>query len=660
MVEYIDHEKIICAVILEVKKSRLRVLTENNREVNLSAGRLFHQSSSRLDLSMGRDNLVCTLQEKAKHREKLTKEVDIQELWEVLNTEQEWIELETMTDFCFPDQQDADHESAVIRAFFGNRFYFKFRTDAFFPHTESQVERLLKQTKEKEHRNRLIETGGKWIKRFLEGRWKPSESNISETEQAELVEIIKSYYLFQKESPHSPLAKAMMKNAGIEEPNHLFEILVSTSVWDRDENIDLIKMDVPVAFSPEVAKNAKELMQTSKNLLETGRQDLTALSMITIDGQSTLDFDDALSIEKYGQNYRLGIHIADVAHYIVKNSLLDQEALNRGSSIYMPDLKIPMFPAVLAEDLCSLKEGMVRPALSLMIHITPSAKVLEYEIFHSLIRVSRQLSYFEANLLAENDQEIGTLYHLAQEFQKCRLEQGALQINLPEINIWIGEDKLPVVTRTNRESPGRMLVAEMMILANWLMARFLGKQGISAVFRTQPAPKERLFKGMEGSLFQNWMQRKMLSRFILSTKPEHHSGLGLDAYTTGTSPIRKYIDLVTQRQLRAALGLETPYPEGNISNIIQKLEQPMSQVARLQFRRSRYWLLRYLEGQIGRKEEAIVLQKRRNAYQILLTEFMIECTLPVSGGINLKPEDLVQITIQHVNARKDILSVYLG
>jgi exoribonuclease-2 len=326
----------------------------------------------------------------------------------------------------------------------------------------------------------------------------------------------------------------------------------------------------------------------------------------------------------------------------------------------MPDLKIPMFPSILAEDLCSLKESMIRPAISLMIHITPSADVLEYEIFPSLIRVSRQLSYFEANLLTETDPEIVTLYHLAQEFQKCRMDQGALQINLPEINIWIAEDGLPVVSRTNRESPGRMLVAELMILANWLMARFLDKQGIPTVFRTQPAPKERLFKGMEGSLFQNWMQRKLLSRFILNTKADHHSGLGLNAYTTGTSPIRKYLDLVTQRQLRAALGLETPYPEEVVSTIIQNLQQPMSQVARLQFRRNRYWLLRYLEGQIGRKEEAIVLQKRRNAYQILLTEFMIECVLPVSGSVNLKPEDLVQVTIQHVNARKDIISVYLG
>jgi exoribonuclease-2 len=156
------------------------------------------------------------------------------------------------------------------------------------------------------------------------------------------------------------------------------------------------------------------------------------------------------------------------------------------------------------------------------------------------------------------------------------------------------------------------------------------------------------------------MQRKLLSRFVLSTKPDMHSGLGLDAYITATSPIRKYFDLITQRQLRAAIGIEKPYTEQDVSQIIQKLENPMSCVARLQFRRNRYWLLKYLEGHIGKKEEAIVLSKRRNGYQILLTEYMIECMLPISGGINLKPEDLVQVTIQHVDARKDIFAVFLG
>jgi exoribonuclease-2 len=156
------------------------------------------------------------------------------------------------------------------------------------------------------------------------------------------------------------------------------------------------------------------------------------------------------------------------------------------------------------------------------------------------------------------------------------------------------------------------------------------------------------------------MQRKFLSRFVLNTQAEHHTGLGLNAYVTATSPIRKYFDLVTQRQLRAAIGLEPLYTTGEIERIIQALEQPMGHIIKTQYARQRYWLLKYLERQIGLKTEALVLAKRRNNHVILLKEFMTECTLPLSVGMNLKPEDLVQVTIQHVNARRDLLSVFMG
>jgi exoribonuclease-2 len=134
----------------------------------------------------------------------------------------------------------------------------------------------------------------------------------------------------------------------------------------------------------------------------------------------------------------------------------------------------------------------------------------------------------------------------------------------------------------------------------------------------------------------------------------------LEAYVTATSPIRKYFDLVTQRQVRAVLGLEQPYSVEEIDQIIQLLEIPMSQVARIQIARHRYWLLKYLEKLVGKKDEAIVLYKKRNSYQILLPEYMVECELPISSSIELKPEDYIQVTIQHVSARNDILSVFMG
>lgn len=325
----------------------------------------------------------------------------------------------------------------------------------------------------------------------------------------------------------------------------------------------------------------------------------------------------------------------------------------------MPDQKIPMLPPTLSEDACSLRIHTVKPAISVMVKLTPAAKILEYEIIPSIIKVKHQLTYDDVDVMAYENKKIRMLLDIAGKFRQQRLMQGAVHISLPETHLWMDDDGELHFQKIDRESPGRMLIAEMMIMANWLKAKFLSENDMPAVFRSQQQPKERLYKGEEGTLFQNYMQRRLLSRFKLADKPEGHSGLGLDAYVTATSPIRKYYDLVTQRQIRAVLGLETPYGSDEINRIIQLLELPLQHVSRVQLYRNRYWILKCLEKKIGEQQEAIVLMKKKNNYQILLPEFMIECDIAVSNGIKLKPEDLIHVKIQHADAKKDLFSVFL-
>ena len=659
IVEFIDRQKIMCAVILEVKSSRLRLLTENNREVNLAANRLLHKDNVRLDLSMGRDKMVDALKGVASKRQELLNQVDIKVLWEVLNSEQAWIDLATMTAFCFPENPCGDHESAVLRAFFDDRLYFKFNLDRFLPNSEEQVARLISQRREEARRKRIIEAGGNWLMNLMNSTAPPDQVNGTDT--AEFKSILKSYYLFGKDSKDQALAKAMINRAKLDTSTALFPLLVKLDVFDENENIDLLRFDIPTEFSSEIRLRAGKLADTYKGFSDDGsRRDLTDLPLMTIDGQATLDFDDAISIEKIGDQFRLGIHIVDVGHFVHRGDIIDQEALSRGSSIYMPDQKISMLPAGLAEGLCSLKAGEIRPAISTMVNLSPSLEIIDFEILPSLIKVKHQLTYYEVNQEADQNPDILILCGIAEKFHQQRLDAGAVQITVPEINVWLADDRTVTVNRINRESPGRMLVSEIMIMANWLMARYLAENKMPAVFRSQPGPRERLYKGDGGTIFQNWMQRRFLSRFVLGAQPEKHSGLGLNAYVTATSPIRKYFDLLTQRQIRAALGMERPYTSDEISQALQFLELPMANVSRTQFGRNRYWLLKYLEQHIGRKEEAIVLMKRRNEYQILLSAYMTECDLPISGGFVLKPEDLIQVTIQNVSARKDLLQVAIG
>ena len=663
IVEYIDREKIMCAVILEVKNKRLRVLNQNNREVNLSANRLSHLCKERLNLTHGRDKTVEALKNVAYRREELIARVDIRELWEVLNSEQEWIDLATMTEFCFPKGPSQDHESAVIRAFFSNRSYFKFNTDRFFPYTPEQVDQIAAQKKEAERRSRLISKGIEWLKILNENEHRLSDPFTDDEEK--LIDIFKSCYLYGKDSPTYRLGKEIMSGTGFSDPADLFPVLVKIGVWNEDENTDLKALDIPTKFSGEVITAANEILEKAVSLPiqmppSPPRLDFTKLSLMTVDGQSTLDYDDAISLAKYDEFYLLGVHIVDVGHRVKKHSALDQEALNRCSSIYMPDQRIPMLPASLAEDLCSLKAGQIRPAISTMVKLSPALDIVSFDVVPTLVKVDQQLTYYDVNLLANENQNFLILKDVASKFRRFRLDSGAVQINLPEIHVWVGESGEVSVNRINRESPGRMMISELMIMANWLMARYLKDQNVPAIYRSQPAAKERLYKGHSDSLYQNIMQRRLLNRFVLSHAPDVHSGLGLDAYTTATSPIRKYCDLVTQRQIRSIFGLETAYSTDEIDNIIHLLELPMSQVSRLQQRRLRYWVLKHLEKRIGEKEEAIVLNKRRRGYQVLIPEYMLECEIPFTSGLDLKPEDLVQVVIQRVHARKDVLNVFVG
>lgn len=656
MVEYIDQQKILCAAVLEEKDQRLRLLNENNREVNQKTSRLSHVSRTRLKLAQGRDRAVESLKSIAERRQAMSRHIDIREVWEAVHNLEEWIDLETMTSFCFSGEPDSDQESAVIRAFFENRIYFKFSHDWFYPHSEEAVESNIARQEAEERQKRLIEQGGEWIRSVLNNGTAPPEV------APEIVDILKSYYLYGRESSGQAAAKAMLTRAGANNPETIFSVMVRTGHWDRNENLDIYRYDISMQFPGRVMEKVPELHALVPKMQEdTRRRDLTGLDLITIDGQGTMDFDDALSVEQHGKNLRIGVHISDVAALVEKGGVIDQEILSRGTSIYMPDRKIPMLPNGLAENLCSLIREEVRPAVSIFFTATPNAEIVDYEITPSLVSVKRQLTYHESDSLVESDESIRALYRTAVEFNRRRLENGAVQILLPELNVRVYSGDEIQLKVMDRDSPGRLLVAEMMIMANWVMARFLAENNMPAIFRSQLHPRGRLYSGLDaGTLFQNWMQRRMLSRVVLATGPEPHSGLGLDAYTTATSPIRKYFDLVTQRQLRACFGMEEPYSEPEIEEIIQVLQTPLTHARLVQNRRLRFWILKYLEGKIGTKAEAIVLDKRRDGYTILLTEYLIEARMTASSGIGLKPGDLARITFQHVDAERNKLAVFLG
>ncbi|MCP3955795.1 MAG: ribonuclease II, partial [Desulfobacterales bacterium] len=251
---------------MDIKNKRLRLLNESNREINLSAGRLSHASSTCLDLTSGRAEVVDTLRKIARRRSNLIKAIDIEELWDVLNEEQEWIDLGTMTAFCFPDNPASDEESAVVRAFFDNRLYFRFSQDRFFPHTLAQVELKIARQKEEQRRNRIIEIGGRWLKTLAVASGRGT-LDIPAGSRAEILEILKGEYLHGKASPSHSLARPLMQKAGISKVEDIFSILVAAGLFNADENVDLLRLKVPDGFPQAVLGRCRELVEQPGKLV---------------------------------------------------------------------------------------------------------------------------------------------------------------------------------------------------------------------------------------------------------------------------------------------------------------------------------------------------------------------------------------------------------
>ncbi len=655
IVEYIDQQKIICAAVIDIKNKRLRLLTESDKEVNLTESRVSFVSNNTIDITSGRNNIVSKLKETSERREKLKESINLQELWELLNEEPEWVDLPSMAEYCFPAPAVSDQQAAVIRACFENRVYFKFAHDKFLPYTVEQVEDAFKKKEKEAQRKTLIDKGADWLKKAV------TESKPKlPPELKKIPEILKSCLIHEKESQHYKTCKEILSAAGISLGSSIFNLLVNLGEFDENTNLDLYRLQIPMSFSEDALERAEEIQQSVIGVTSyPGKEDYTHISAITIDGQSTTDFDDALSIEKIGDSYILGIHISDVSSFVEKGDVLDRKALVRGASIYTPDMKIPMLPSALSENAASLVEGELRPCISVIVTLNRFGEIKDYEVASTQVKVERRLTYSEANTLSASDNDLKRLIMMAKAFRDKRLRSGATQINLPEVNPFFNDEGQVELSVVDRENPPRMMVAEMMIMANWLMASFIARNGLPGVFRAQPEPKERLYKGESESLFQNCLQRKYVSRAIISHKASQHSGLGVDAYTTATSPIRRYYDLLSQRQIKAALGTGEAYTVSEVTRLIQILEAPMSNVGRIQFTRKRYWILKYLESKIGTRTPAIVLNKRRNSYSIMLTEYMLEYFLPASG-LNLKPNDFLSVVIQHSNPRKDSFSVYIG
>ncbi len=658
LIEFIDDGKFICGLVTETGDKRLRLLGQNGRDIKLPPSRIITVSKKTHSLELGRDHLIALLKTTAENRRELAASINLQELWEMTCEEPvNEFSVGFLAELCFNGEVSDDQEAAFLRAVFADRFFFKFKNGRITVYTPEQVEQLRHQQEKEAEKKRLLESGAAALNRIMAGE---QVTEQQWPERGRVLAWIEEFFLFGSECPEADLVRQLLKRADLMSPNDSYHLLVRAGIWKKDENIALLKARQPVAFSEEAASRAMSIRAGSADELLTDprRRDLRNLSIFTIDGPGTRDYDDALHVEERENGLLVGIHITDLTHIIPPGDPLFSEARERATSIYFPEGQVPMLPASLSEGVCSLILDQPRPAISFLIHLANDGEVLDTTITPSVIRVRRRLTYEEVDQTIDSDRDIALLNKMCGLLRRRRLDNGALMLPFPDVNIEIRDDGEVTVTLSPADTPARNLVAELMILANNTAASYLAAQEAPGLFRSQPPPHKRLVSGVNDGLQLIARQRRFLARGELGTRPKAHSGLGLSCYTTVTSPLRRFLDLAMQHQLNNLIrGKGILFSADQCQNFAASITQNLVRANTVRQQRHRYWILRYLEAQEGRTANALVVSQGHSRINLLLTDCLLDINLPPNPAFATEPGDSVRVKIVRVNALDNILRV---
>ncbi len=646
LIEYLDNGKFICALVMESQPKRLRLINQNGREINLPLSRVVHCSEDTHPTQLSRESVIKHLQDTTEARSSLMNHINLEEIWE-LTAEEGTSSFSPvfLAELIFGSEATDDTVCALLRSVFEDKLYFKFKEGRILVNNPEKVEQLQLQLKKEAKRAELIREGARAVAAILESNLSPQQLDPI---QMEVLSIIRDYYLFGTDSAESDTAQKILKSAGLHKSHDPFYLLVKAGIWSPNENIPLLRNDLPVNFSLAARQQAELILQRGQSELfdDPGRVDLTHLSPLTIDGPTTLDFDDALTVEEQDGNYLVGIHISDVAHYVRPGDQLFAEAMRRGTSIYFPEGQVPMLPRHLSQGICSLIQDETRATLSFFILLSPEAEVLRVRITPSIIRVKRRLTYEEVDRMLTTDREIRILDMLRKKIRAKRLENGALLLPFPDVNLFIDHHGKVHVSLVKSDTPARTIVSEMMILANSEAAKYVADRMVPGIYRSQPPLQKRIVHGEDDDLFQNTLQRKNMPRGELSTTSKAHSGLGVSHYTTVTSPIRRLLDLVMQHQLNSIVRRQDPcFTEEMCKDFTSLLSRTLTLANNVRQQRQRYWLLKYLADQQGQYVDALVIQSGPKRTNLLLTDILMDVDLPSPGGQPIAPNTMTKVRV---------------
>ena len=664
VVAWWEHDVIAFGVLVAEEKARVVLVAADGREERVAATRVVASLSTGpvpARTQEGRREAAAVATAMAEKIATTSAAVDVPTLWELTKGMTGPIDETTLAGLAL-SRDDAPARLATMLALARDGVHFVRKPTGWLARDDESVRTIVAEREQvavrKAERASAFEA--------LALAWRGGGFTASGTAvERRIVLALEAFAVSDVEAPEKErqLAAEALDAAGArgDRPSEAaFRLLRRTGRFaSDDENLAIVRFGLRTAFSEEAARAAEAAAAAGWS--RTGRRDLTARETFAIDDETTREIDDALSIEERGNGgVEIGIHIADPCAFIAPGDPVDVEARARGTTYYFPERKLLMIPAVLSEAAASLLAGEDRPALSFLVALDATGRVVNVEIARSIVRIAARLSYddVDATLKSGAGAYASVLTRLA-EFatrrETFRRSAGAIALRAPETEIRVAADGSMTLSRRDPDTPAQRLVSEAMVLAGEVAAAWFDARRVAAIYRRQAAPDGRLPEAdpSQPAAVHIRATRRQLKRGEAGLHPGPHHALGLSAYAQVTSPLRRYQDLALHRQIVAVLeGRPPDYDVAAMSEILAATERAESEGRRAERAMDRYFMLRYFERSVGGTVTGVVVDTQPRPI-VVLDETLLE--LPVTSLVGVVTGDRVRLQVVRVNPRADLL-----
>lgn len=639
-------------VVVGENRKKCEVLDSHYRRQHIPVHRIL------FTLSVGENEQPDVVLRKVQQEvEQRAEGLDLRLLWEIVQDEEREYSLRELAELYYGSEYEPWDEVALWLTLERDSVFFRSSGKGYRPRNRDQVEAIIhQQTQEKERETaiaRLRSVFYRWLK----------EERISDED----ADVVEQYLLWAQKRIDAETGQRIEKALNSfdtlrQNPLYFLNLLKHEGYIQDDLELELLHHGIEFEFDDDVKAFTDSITPVSIPVPERPGE-----WVFSIDDAETREVDDAIGIREDEEGrIVVTVYIADAALYVAKDTPLDRVAERRVATLYLPEKTLYMLPKRISTDLASLVEGEPRSSLAVRTIWDPAGNLIEWNFERTGVVIHDRFTYDDVNSILLDERGDGsrrkkleTILRLAENLELKRMQKGAVHLVRPEVKVRVFHDDsgntVIKIHKIDTETPAHRLIREWMIFYNACVAEWAIDHDVAMIYRAQDPPDDLESFEPPGRSYDPVQFRRIvrkLKRSVLWPGPREHWALGLDAYIQMSSPLRRYTDLITQRQLVYYLdrGQEL-YDREILLRLMTGIEEKMMVLKEFERRRHRYWIIKHIK-QMGLDAvySATVIEERGGVFWVELDDFLLEASItgPFHGSVG----DRVQVRPMQIDDEK--------